>query len=427
MIRAIAIGITIAWTWQSGSHAIFGQEREDDAAVAKDGAALPGQAPNNSEPEITADDSPREAGTAADQRELLQLTADLKLLQAEVQQGEYKNLSGLAERIGEFKNNLYYPYLLAGLQVIIRPAKKNIPPDLLILSKQDSLKLLELSNKFLKVQARIAEIKSQGLIGLDLYVPVLGEVNAIAKGWPELEGLREFAEQDVGMVLDNLWLAALQWDKPDSALTAIISQLELLAGSGALSAGRGQELKTEVAAALDFKRNLQQWQAAQKYREIAELPLPPRVAGFAPAQQLFATMTQELTTLLADADRELAASRAAYAAQQWSAAEESMLKAFKLWPQNPQRPVYYEQLSADFTGALANGKKGKTQAEHILRLLNAGWPEVEQTQQLEQDLHYTKSFMRFFDDFSVVLIGSIALGVVLVFLTLKYLGRLFSA
>jgi hypothetical protein len=75
---------------------------------------------------------------------------------------------------------------------------------------------------------------------------------------------------------------------------------------------------------------------------------------------------------------------------------------------------------------MAKRRKNKESAGHILAVLKAGWPQVEQIDQLEQTLLYSRNFLGYFDNFSYTLIGIIAVCVIAAFFSLKHLAKLFS-
>jgi hypothetical protein len=369
--------------------------------------------------------TPEETGEYANQQELRQLLGDLRVIQDEVLRGQYESFGGLAERVGKFKNNAYYPYLLEGVQVIIRPARNLAPPELLALGRQNSATLTGLARRFQKIRDRLDEIQAQQLTATDLFTPLVSELAVVAKGWPELEGQGEFAEQCLGVMENNLWLAALQTGQNDGDFTRIADQARILADCGAISLTRKQEIQTEATDAAELKKKLRQLREEQKYQELADVPEPQRVAAFAPAHKLFAAVTDEARARVTESDGLFAQSQAAYEARNWAAAAAELTAAFKSWPKNPQGRVYFSQLTSDFTAALADRKEHE-RARHILLLLRTGWPETAQLDQFEQDLEHTQSWKGFMESLSKAQIAAIVGGVVALLVALKLLGKLLA-
>ncbi|MDR2462531.1 MAG: hypothetical protein LBD30_01980, partial [Verrucomicrobiales bacterium] len=293
--------------------------------------------------------SPDENKTYAGQQELAQFLVELREIQSEVLQGSTKPLIGLADRLNRFKNNLYYPYLLEGVQVIARPAKLTMPPDLSLLTKQNGQRLLELSNQFQKASARFEEIREQQLCGLELFVPLLDAWITVSKGWPELEGLREQVDLGLEAVLNNLWLSALQGEKMDGVYNRVTGQLRLLSETGTLTVAKGQLIRSEMESITSFKNQLFQFRSQEMFGKIAELNPPERVSSFAPALELFHSLIDEAKTKMANSDQLLVASQLAYQSQDWNQAMEQIAEARKLWPHNPKIQVFYNQLVGDFS------------------------------------------------------------------------------
>jgi hypothetical protein len=366
---------------------------------------------------------PEEIEAFRKEKELELLLNDLKKIQIQVSKGEYQVLAGLADRVSAFKDNLYYPYLVKGVQALIRPAGSAVPLDLQKLSRESIQSLITASTKFESASQMILNNQQQQIKDPAALVEPLRMLAEVTQSWPQLEQLRLFMKENRNYFLSALWVAALQNDK-SASFSKMIAAWKQLLGADVLPMEQRLASQKKVELSQEFNTKLVEFQNSLDHASLASMTLPEGSGADADVQVEFDKIIAFSKAEMTAASDLLKQAKAAEAVGNLSDTSLKLTESSRHWSRNPDLLAYRDEMLERV--AVLITKRKRDEAAKLLAVLSSVWPGDSKVSVAEQNLEYSRGFLMMFDNFTYGMILFIGLSLIGIILGLRFFSKLFS-
>jgi|GEM_PF-1629342 len=370
--------------------------------------------------------APEEMEVFREETKLEQLMDEIQNVQQQVNKGEYSVLAGLTGKVEVFKDNLYYPYLIKGLQSAIQPAGSAVPLDLQKLSRSPIQSLLDASNRFEEARQMVLRNQEQQIKDPEALVDPMEEFVQVARVWPQLKQMKHFFQKNLRYFLDLYWMASLQEKQGSRASTfaKLSSCWDQINGTDVLQVEIRLAIQKEIELAKSFHDKLEELQKTRNYADLSTFQLP---GGLIYSDEFKKEFTKTGLSALAEmkaSNGMLENGRQAYAAGNLEETKKQLQESVKHWPGNPALPVFRDEMLENVRGLIA--KRKRDQATNLLNVMTTIWPGDSKVYSAEQSLEYSRSFLTMVDNFTYGMIFFIGFCVIGIVLGIRFCLKMFT-
>lgn len=367
--------------------------------------------------------SPNEAARSEKNENFLKLLVQLKNVQSEIDNENYSSLAKLSPLVESHKNQLYYPTLLEGLQVILTSVHEDhLPFELRHLISINPSDMRRQISQFKKAQATIEEYRAKNLTQLDLLKAPLRKLESMSLAWPDFQPLHELVSSHFNHIAFQLWQQNLTGHNQNArSLHNTQALLTNIVNKATLPLEEKSRYVQNLNQIRPYSKKIKTLKSKKEWKTLANVD-PPSEASLE-LIRLIHTLHSEAEENIAEAQKLFENSKSAYQKKNLRETQEKLIQSRKLWPENPGGDDFLNQLLNDFSNLLKN--KERDMALEILNILSTGWPRHQKVIAAESEAEQSISYS-FFDDLSYSFSFVIAFSLLVAIIALKYVAKLFT-